>query len=516
MHGQLTFERVESFGGGVDGYNRATLLPADVAQRFENADVLDNLEARTRPGADTLDAEPSGANDELQGLLYFDTPAIEQLIAGSGGKLWHWSTPFAAWTEMTGWTLTDDTLMLAGAQGVDACLFSDGTQNLRRWDGSAFSDLGNIASGPSGDPPVGATILCWHAGRMFAGGKAAEDDALWASNLLDFGSGEWNHTDFKLRIGGGEGDPLRALASLQDFTLAVLKENSVYLALTDPTAATAAHWTVRKLASGLGCVGRRAWASAGNDVLFLARDGVRSVRRMSAAAGQYELSPPLSAPVQPYVDRIHWAYADRVAAHSYKHLVLFAVPLDAATAPDHVLVFNARLGRWTGVWTGWTPRAWETTRFAGLQRLVLGEQTGRVRQWKDFVPGDEDDTYTEDGAAIATKVWLRGMLFGAPINDKEAYDAEIRFSASNAIVSVTLLGDNTELRTWEHDLRFTGTGLPVNLPFDLSSPAARTGRRGLRGLPRWNECYLKIETAAGWFALRNVTVRAKLKKVPTR
>jgi len=108
------------------------------------------------------------------------------------------------------------------------------------------------------------------------------------------------------------------------------------------------------------------------------------------------------------------------------------------------------------------------------------------------------------------------MLFGAVINDKEAFDSEIRFSASQAIVNVTLLGDSAELRTWQHDLRTTGATLPVDLPFDLFSPSTATGRRGLRSLPRFNECFLKIESADGWYSLRNATVRAKIKKVPTR
>lgn len=520
MHGQLTFERVESFGGGVDGYNRATLLPPDVSQYFENVNVLDNLEARTRPGADKLgDTGPAAVLSEIQGLLYFDTPTYEQLIAGSGGKLWHWSTPFSAWTEMTGWTLPDSTLLLAGAQGVDKCLFSaGGTENMRTWDGAAFTNCGNLNAGITGDPPVGATILCWHptAGRMFASGRAIEDDTVWASKLLEFGAGKWDHTQFKFRVGGGEGDPIRAIAMLQDYNLPVLKENSVYIVVADPTATTAANWVIRKLASGIGCVGKRAWCYVGNDVMFMSRAGVFSVRRMASAAGQYELSPAISEPVQPWIDRINWSYAHLITAHSYKHLVFFSVPLDAATSPGTILVFNARLGRWIGIWTGWTARAFETSRFSGVQRLIIGNQTGLVRQWKDFEDLTDSDTYKEDGGDLGTKAWLRSMLFGQPINDKEAYDAELRFSSSDSIVNVTLLGDNADLRTWQHDLRLTGVGLPVNLPFDLSSPRAITGRRGLRDLRRFNECYLKIESTAGWWSLRNVTVRAKIKRVPTR
>lgn len=50
----LLFERIESFGGGMDGFQRATLLGPDQYQYGENILIPDNLEARTRPGADSL------------------------------------------------------------------------------------------------------------------------------------------------------------------------------------------------------------------------------------------------------------------------------------------------------------------------------------------------------------------------------------------------------------------------------------------------------------------------------
>ena len=512
MHGQLLHERVESFGGGMDAFTRSTLLPPDASQYFENVNVLDNLEARTRPGAATLDAGPADPDSEIQGLIYYDTPTHEQLIAGSGAKLWRWEG--SNWVEIAGWALNSGTLLLASAQGVDKALFSDGVAALRSWDGAALTAL-TTNTGVLGDPPVGATILVWHGGRMVASGVGSEPDTIWASALLDFGNGKWDHTKFKFRVGGGEGERIIGLLSLQDFWLAVIKENSVWLVNTIPEATSSAQWTIVKLSSGSGGVGRRALTVAGNDAFFMAREGVRSVRRMAAAAGQYELSPPISQAMQPYIDRINWTVAHLIAAHTYEHLVLFGIPLDAATSPTHTLVYNARLGRWTGVWTGWTPRCWETTRFGAVHRLVFGQQNGLVRQWTDFEDVEDDDTYTDDGTAIATKAWLRGMLFGQPINDKDAYDVELRFSKSNAIVTCTIVGDQDELRTWTHDLRTQGVSLPVNLPFDLASPRARTGRRGLRDLRRFNECFLKIESATGWWALKNATLRAQLKKVPT-
>lgn len=530
----LLYERVESFGGGMDGFNRATLLPPDVSQYFENVHVADNLEARTRPGLERLGGEPVYLTDEegnrittedgnyillsggrsfstaIQSLCYFDTPDYEQLLMVAEAKIFAWSGSDWSETALAGWSFAADS-RIEFAQGVNLVLGTDGTNPMRSYNGTTWSASLGTATTATGDPPVGATILCWHAGRMFASGNPAENDTIFASFLLQFGTGKWNHTNFKWRVGQGEGDPIVALASMQDFNLCVLKQNSVWLVNTLPTELTSAsNWNTLKISSGSGCVGRKAWAYYQNDLFFMSQDGVRSVKRMQGAAGQYDVSPPISQAMQPYIDRINWSSAHLIVTKAYKHLIVFAVPLDSATTPDHVLVFNARLNRWTGVWTGWDPNCFEVTRFGGVQRLVVGEQTGLVRQWKDFEDATDADTYTDDGEDIPTKIWTRAMLFGEPVNDKDGYHAELRFSASDALVTMTVLGDNVDLRTWNADLRPSGTSLPVNLPFDLYSARAITSRRGLRGMPAFNELFLKIESTEGWFSLRNATFSAYL------
>jgi len=96
------------------------------------------------------------------------------------------------------------------------------------------------------------------------------------------------------------------------------------------------------------------------------------------------------------------------------------------------------------------------------------------------------------------------------VNDKDAYHNEVRFFPSNAIVNLTLTTDGADLFTWTKDMRTSGQSLPVDLPFDLDNPQAVTARRGLRGKTPFNEAFLKIESAAGWWALRNVTLSAYL------
>jgi len=184
--------------------------------------------------------------------------------------------------------------------------------------------------------------------------------------------------------------------------------------------------------------------------------------------------------------------------------------LDTSTTPDTVFVWNARLQKWMGIFTGWTANSWIVTRFNGVHRLVFGEQSGKVRRWKDTADQTDDDTYTDDGAAIPSKLWTRSFLFGEPDNNKNSYALTGRASQSNAVVSFTLNGDNQDLLTWTKDLRPTEPNLPIDLPFDLTSAQNTPMPKGLRDLQEFNECYLKVESDDGWWSLRNISMAAFL------
>lgn len=516
------YERCESFGMGLDGYTRSTQLDPAAYQYGLNVVVPDGMEVRTRPGTGPLGDPLAG---RCQGLVYFDIHDAEQLIAGGDGALSYWNG--STWTAMAGFTLDNANLDFSAAQGVETMLFTDGRSELRTWDGTAWSaGLGTADT----DPPVGATILLWHAGRMWAagfGGATAgkEDDALWGSSLLEFGSGRWNKTDQNIRIGGGDGDPIVGLASLtsaidKGWTMAVLKANSIHLLNTDPTATVTAFtsWLgPEQMGSGIGCVGKRAFAVVVNDLYFISPDHTfRSLARMQSAQGQYQVSAPLSLPIQPYVDRINWSYVSKAAVVKYKELVLFSVPLDASIHPNAIFAYNARLGRWVGIWEGLTLNSFAVTRFNNVHRLAAGNSLGVVSVFRDYLDATDDNTYLDDAAAIPTEVWTRAFLFGEPLNDKDAFHCEVRFGLSNAVVTCTLVCDNVEVKTWIVDARQLGPYLEQTLEFDLIADGNRAFTRTLRDLAPFNECYLKLRSESGWFSLRNVSISAFVNTLRTQ
>jgi hypothetical protein len=515
-----TTERCESFGGGMDAFSPPTLLAPDAFQYGENIVLPDNLRARTRPGADRFCAAFAA---KMQGALYFDTPSQEKLIVESNDAF-SLVDSSAVITALTGWTPASGADFIA-AQGVDKALFTDGT-TLRRYSaGTAFD--GPFSVGNDGSPPAGASFVVWHAGRMWAMGfsgsvddEAYRNDAIWASALGAYGDGDWSKTDRTFRIGQGEGDQVIAAASLcssakDGFILAVGKENSIWLVNTDPRLQITnfqAAMGPEQQTDGIGFCGKRAFTVRKGDLYFASPDkNFYSLARMDAAASQHVVGPALSLPMNPYVARINWDHDDTIAVTSYGNYILFSVPLDSATAPNTVMVFNANLQKWMGIWTGWTANCWETTRFNGVHRLIHGDSVGNVRVWKDYADDGLDATYKDDGTDIPTKLWSRAMLFGDANVNKSAQRAQARFGESNALVTITAVADNADLKSWQGDLRQGAPNLPIDLPFDLTSETNTPITKRLIGLRRFNELFLKIESSSGWWQLNNLSLAAFLR-----
>lgn len=511
------YERCEAFNMGMDAYTRSTLLDPAAYQYGLNTVVPDGMELRTRPGADLLGATRAFS---IQGLLYFDAPSptpsvdYEQLIACYNTGFAYWSG--SAWVAMAGHNVSTASVMISADQGVDKALFTDGVGNLFSWNGAAWTDEG---AGPT-DPPIGAGFVVWHASRMWAmafPGQTAgkENDAIWGSNLLAFGAGQWNGTDRNFRIGAGDGDAIVGAASLSSsadkgYVMVVGKQNSLWLVNTDPTfpfTSFTAQLGPQAVSDGVGFAGKRSFATVGNDLYFVSPDRTfRSLARMASAQGQYALSEDLSLPLKTYVDRINWTYAHTINVVKYKDYVLFNVPLDAATSPSHTFCFNERLKRWVGIASHWTNLCASVTRFGNVHRLVFGTFNGDVNQWKDFSSVEDDASYLDNGAAIPTEIWSRAFLFGEPLNTKDILAVEIRFGQSNALVTVTLVCDDVEVFSWQCDVRAQGPNLEINLDFDLTADGNRAFPRGLRDVIAFNECFLRLSSSTGWFSLRNISL----------
>lgn len=503
-------ERIESFIGGMDAFVRPTLLGPTQSARLQNCLCEDNHIARTRYGTAHIgNAYPDATGGaKIQGMIYYDTPSTELLIVGLSGALWQWNN--AAWSALAGYTLTSAAVTFSAAQGVNKLYIADGTKNIWQWNGTVWTDLLN---GP-GNAPV-ASVVLWHTNRLFATAIAANPDTIQASDLLDAGIGAWDQVKFSFQVGAGEGDPIKGIGSLPGSWMIVLKENSLWAVNTFPEALTAADWPIQFLTRGIGCVGKRAYCVVGNDVMFIAQDGFRSVKRMAAVNDVFEVTAPLSQPLQPYIDRINWNYASTSVVRRYLQYVFFSVPLDDATSPNYTFVWNERTQAWMGYWTGWTVQEMETTRFGADNKLAWGAADGYAHHWLDYGDTSAIATFQDAGADIQTLIRTRSSLFAEPFSNKDPWYFEVRFVETDIInnnVSIRFYADETLGKSYGVNVG-EENALPLDLPFNLASGKPFTIRKPLTGVEPFNEAYLEITSTAGKLAIKNISMAAFLNTI---
>lgn len=500
----------KSWAGGADEFQTATLLAPNVGGKLENCIVEDNGRPRNRPGADPLGDAVLDSGQRVQCLAYFDTPSLEFLYASINQSLREWTG--ASWSTIAAYPFGANTIVDM-VQGNNLLYCTSGTGQWYSYSGAVWSSaLGNTTA----DPPNGATILCWHTFRMFAAGAIGSlYDQIYVSDLGAAGAGDWDHTAQAFRVGRGEGERIVSMCSGRANWLFVGKEGSIFAVDTTPTI-TVANWPIYRLTDGMGVVGRRAMVLAGSSLWVITPDlSLREIIPSTVEDTPFDIGAPASEPAKPYFDRINRAAQSKIVLHKYGRYLLAAVPLDNATEPSHVLVWNLRLRRidgmpaFIGVWTGWTPTAMGTSRFAGVERFVFGDSAGYVNEWKDYEDQTEDNTYQDNGEEVLATIRSRSWDFGSQRNPKDSESCELQFVNSTATVRALAMFDEEEQARWELGTQEVQNQLPVDLPFDLAVLGPAREAKNMDGLPEFREMYLEVQqTGAGRLELKSMAASA--------
>ena len=513
----LVFDGVPSFRGGTVSNERANLLGLDQSALMVNCDINRFGKLTTRRGTAALGGVVSTAT-AIQGLINFQTPANNYLIAFNNGIPWQFNG-VSTWTQIGAHAFTNTTTQFAYAMGVDKLYMSDGTGRFYSWDGTTLTDEHGTNSNL--DPPDGISLLEWFTGRMIA--VAGSNDTLYFSNFLDAGAGKWNRVTQSFRVGEGEGDPITGVKGWSDFNLIVFKQHAIYVVNCNPNAAgtgdidlMVANYNVQPLHKKIGCLAPLTAVQVGSDIYFLANDGVRTIKRTAAAELQSEVSEPISYPIQDIIDRINRPYISKSCATFKDNRYLISVPLDSSTVPNYTLVYNVLLNSWSGYWTGWNPTVYaRRVPDAGPSRTVFGQANGTVSEWLDYVAlADEvTATFQDRGSVdIPTTVLSRAFTFNDLFAPKTGYRIELEFAKSLAkTVTVSYLLDGAAAPVpFSEGTIDTSLGSGIVLPFLLPAtltPVGNVKRQfGLQSLNQFREVQCQVDSTKDKVSLRTVSL----------
>lgn len=555
------FDAVQDFRGGMNSATLPHLLQPHQYADGLNVELSKGGRLQTRPGFERVAVLTTATSAKV--CLFYNVPGDEQLLVAGDADLMSFTNPGTS--DVSGYDLTGEVTAFQGVNraffaGADKLLEYDGT-NLYRTrritveitaggsgytaatvavsgGGSPVEELeveatvnagavvqlnitvpgrgytsaptltingdgtGATATATLVDPPVG-NLGVWHTNRGFLAGDEAAPDALYASDILD--GAYWSAAN-SIRV-GGDGEAITALFSWDVFNLLVLKENSVYVIPTDPGVSPSA-WGVQKVSGALGCVAQKTVAQVGADAWWLSRQGVVSVRRLLQET-QREVVDSISVPIQPLIDRINWSAANTSCAAYFNNKYFLSVPLDSATEPNTLLVFDTYHQVWVGYWTGVNVRDMTITKFGGEPSLFVVTDDAKV--W-EFRPGTESDVENATPIDIPTRVELRAFSFGEPVSPKSLFNVELEFNESTATLDLGMIVDGQDEQVIKAGMA-TSNAL-LTLPFTLPATLAPTGhyRRALSLLDegRMRSVQLVFTTGSGHLAIRSAIMSAFL------
>ena len=578
-----------SFEGGQVSGIVPYLIQNNQASELFNMTISPSGTLQTRMGIETVSTTFS-TGSSIQGLHYFDTPTIEEIVLASDGKIFR--TTSATTLATTGGTVSSGAVDVNFSQfnnklfytdGASFLQFTDGTSSFRQGtsvlsitvtnDGSGYTSIPTVTVGApnlaygttttatatvvsnkvsaitvtvagsgytsaptvtiSGGGGSGATatasvsalaptalkLIRQFTNRLFAVGTGTDRNTLYASDLLD--PEVWKTTN-SIVVGGDDGQDIVAIQPFFDYELLVFKPSKIYLVTVDPTASTAAGWTVRLINDRIGCIAGRSVSFAGKDVYFLAEDGIRSVQR-SLSDDYFIVGVPISEAIKDVIARINKNFYSKCFGQFHNNRYYLSVPLDSATTNSHTIVYNLLFNAFEGFWNIGASAMYQTNFSAGYTvsgpKLAIGTPTGKLGHSFDYLDPDTEadgDTQFKDfgttgtyGSYLITKAYD----FDDRIAQKYGSHYEIEFyfsSSTGATISMKRESDSqfVTLGTNVNTATPGGLTLPFTLPATLSAQTTNMRADSLRSYQKWRNMRIKVESPSKKLAVRSVILAA--------
>lgn len=463
----MVFDRQRSCTKGMVSSIRAHLISEDAASQLWDVDSDDGVTTNTRRAwrkfGDLKTAIGSGGP---QGVWWFDWKPYQFLLVCAGGNLYRGDSA-GTWTLVASNVAADDAENVFGVQCGQRFYLSSGDGRAMFW---LAADIAGSDPGQSViDGPSKMSVMTAVRHQVF-GLDADSNDSVHASTTLSdttriFSIGSSPILPF--RIGDGGGDPILSMLPWRGLSAFVaIKAGSVWMIDTS-TVASVPDAAIMTGAFGVQQVGwtgtsaSRSCVVAGNDVLFLAEDGIRSLAK-TIEDGEGEVSEPISTPIDDLVRRINPTYRPKACAAYHNGRAMFAVPLDNATTPNCVFVFNQKLGSWV-VWSGIQPVGMVVGKFTGKPKQCFAlDSRGHLLEWRDWVVDpvttDYRDNVTGSDVRIPWRIRSRAMSFSDSFSPKAGDGVEFEWHKSEALVDIdVILDDDTSGRKLVEGFR---TGYP--------------------------------------------------------
>ncbi len=481
-----------SVSGGINNRQEGSVIKDTQVTGLENVDINVDGSSKKRKGTTLL--EDLGDNAGTGAFGFMPDGYANKLVVTHGTKLESLASPLSGtFTEhKTNYTSGKQfRFAMIFRSGVgDVLIAGNGTDNCFEYhpDTMTATDLGDTNTSP---PKT--QVLATFRNRLWA----LKSNLLYYSDAApsDF-SAAFDRTNNAYRVPVGsdratstDNERSGAIVPIRDMGLVILGKEQVW-ALA-PSVVPAATDRPEKMLD-IGCVAGKTAKLVGDDVLFLAPDGVRGVFRTQQDKLQLGVSFPLSYPIKDEVESVNWQYANLATAVWWQNRYLIAVPVDGSTYNNEVWVYYPAFQSWS-VFTGWNVGDWAKIDINGEERLYyIDSNDGSV--YRAFANVDQDNgtnfTFVEEG---------RREDLGLPLQKKNGGEIFIKAKATgssslsvyaefdeggyNNLGDLSLAGNLIDFTNW-------------SFPMDFSDPNIVKGKFHIDSYGSWYNCRIKLENTS--------------------
>ena len=399
------------------------LDPQDIGEK--QAVVLNNVDIGTpgkrivRPGLTEIDVvtdkdnglaiwgfEPDGGTYVNQAVLLSGTDTVIFSSESDAGD---------SFTVITGTANIVDTALStafhAFKSGGDGHVMLYGSAS-KNWHEIKQDDTVTDLTNDNDDPPRSA-VGAFFGGRMWV---LSDNLLYWSTAYPNTYAGAFNRTTDAYNMPVGEE---KFLIGIREKGLICGGKDEIrYIQPSNTPAATDEYGILVKD----GCVAGRSAALVGDDIFFLAKDGVRGAFKTATDTLQYKTSLPVSHTIKDEVDSISWNYAHLASAIEFDNKYFISLPVDSSKYNNEVWVYYPATNGWMVI-TGWNVADFSVLQINGENRLfAIDSTTGEIyRAWY----GSDDD-----GTDIAYEETHRKEDLNRPFEEKRGGELILRSKAT--------------------------------------------------------------------------------------
>ena len=230
---------------------------------YEVESVTDNdtLVLTENYAGDTASTQDYTITTAIRGVYrYYKKNGDKYLLVACGRDIWKWDTGTSAFVSIGG-SLTQN-LDTEFATYYDTCIITNGTDEVKKWDGSSFAALG-------GSPPTGKYVFV-NKEKIFIAGNSTNPSMLYwsASGELE----DWSTAENagSANVGKDDGDQIMGISKIHGNTT-IFKQNTIWTLY----GSTADEFRLEPSNAELGTTNGRTIAETPGGLRYLARDGLR-------------------------------------------------------------------------------------------------------------------------------------------------------------------------------------------------------------------------------------------------